>query len=170
MKPLKILLLVAAVAALGAGATAAFGHTAHTAGAAATVKSASSKYGTILVTSSGKTLYLDAGDKPPHFACTGACIKAWPPLVSSGKPKAAGKVKASMLGTVKNGKFNQVTYNGHPLYTFMSDTSSGAVTGEDVNGFFVVGPGGAKISHAPSSSTTTSSSSSSSSAGGAYGY
>jgi predicted lipoprotein with Yx(FWY)xxD motif len=167
MKPLKILLLVSALAALGAGATAAFGHSAHTAAGAATVKTASSKYGTILVTSSGRTLYLDAGDKPPHFACTGGCITAWPPLVSSGKPKAAGKVKASMLATVKNGKFSQVTYNGHPLYTFMSDSSSGAITGEGVNGFYVVSPAGAKITHAPSSTTTTSSSSSS---GGGYGY
>jgi predicted lipoprotein with Yx(FWY)xxD motif len=167
MKPLRILLLVSTVAALGAGATAAFGHTAHSAGAAATVKSASSKYGTILVTSAGKTLYLDAGDKPPHFACTAGCLQAWPPLVSSGKPKAAGKVKASMLGTVKNGKLTQVTYNGHPLYSFASDSSGNKVSGEGVNGFFVVGPSGAKITHAPSSSTTTSSSSSS--AGGAYG-
>ena len=166
MKPLKILLLVTALAALGAGATAAFGHTAHAAGGAATVKTASSKYGTILVTSSGRTLYLDAGDKPPHFACTGGCLKAWPPLVSSGKPKAAGKVKASMLGTVKNGKLTQVTYNGHPLYTFMSDTSSGAVTGEGVNGFFVVSSSGAKITHAPSTTTTTTSSSST----GGYAY
>ena len=167
MKPLKLLLLVGALAALGAGATAAFGHSAHTASGAATVKTASSKFGTILVTSSGRTLYLDVGDKPPKFACTGACLKAWPPLTTSGKPKASGKVKASMLGTVKNGKVTQVTYDGHPLYTFMSDTSSGAVTGEGVNGFFVVSPAGAKITHAPSKTTTTTSSSS---GGGGYAY
>ena len=167
MKPLKLLLLVGALAALGAGATAAFGHSAHTASGAATVKTASSKFGTILVTSSGRTLYLDVGDKPPKFACTGACLKAWPPLTTSGKPKASGKVKASMLGTVKNGKVTQVTYDGHPLYTFMSDTSSGAVTGEGVNGFFVVSPAGAKITHAPSKTTTATSSSS---GGGGYAY
>ncbi|HEY1777988.1 MAG TPA: hypothetical protein VGG41_17665 [Solirubrobacteraceae bacterium] len=168
MKPLKLLLLISALAALGAGATAALAHTAHTAGGAATVNTKSTKLGTILVTSSGKTLYLDAGDKPPHFACTAGCLVAWPPLSSSGKPKAAGKVKASMLGTVKNGSVTQVTYNGHPLYTFKSDSSSDPTSGEGVNGFYVVSPSGAKVTHAPSTSTTTSSSTSSSSGG--YGY
>jgi predicted lipoprotein with Yx(FWY)xxD motif len=168
MKPLKLLLLIGALTAFGAGATVALAHTAHTAGGAATVKTKSTKLGTILVTSSGKTLYLDVGDKPPHFACTGGCLGAWPPLASAGKPKAAGQAKASMLGTVKNGKVTQVTYNGHPLYTFASDTSANPTSGEGVNGFYVVSPSGAKITHAPSSSTTTTSSTSSS--GGGYGY
>jgi predicted lipoprotein with Yx(FWY)xxD motif len=168
MKPLKLLLLISALAALGAGATAALAHTAHAAGGAATVKTKSTKLGTILVTSSGKTLYLDVGDKPPHFACTGGCLGAWPPLATSGKPKAAGQVKASMLGTVKNGSLTQVTYNGHPLYTFTTDTSANPTSGEGVNGFFVVSPSGAKITHAPSKTTTSSSTTSSS--GGGYGY
>jgi predicted lipoprotein with Yx(FWY)xxD motif len=167
MKPLKLLLLLGAIAALGAGATAALAHTAHAASGAATVNTKSTKLGTILVTSSGKTLYLDVGDKPPHFACTGGCLGAWPPLQTSGKPKAAGAAKASMLGTVKNGSLTQVTYNGHPLYTFSSDTSANATSGEGVNGFYVVSPSGAKITHAPSKTTTTSTSSSS---GGGYGY
>ena len=167
MKPLKLLLVISALAALGAGATAAFGHTAHSAGGATVVKTKSTKFGTILVTSSGKTLYMDAGDKPPHFACTAGCLQAWPPLVSSGKPKASGSAKASLLGTVKNGKFNQVTYKGHPLYTFVSDTSGNPVSGEGVNGFFVVSASGAKVTKAASTTTTSSSSSSGS---GGYGY
>jgi predicted lipoprotein with Yx(FWY)xxD motif len=169
MKPLKLLLLTGALAALGAGATVAFAHTAHSASGAATVNTKSTKLGTILVTSSGKTLYLDVGDKPPHFACTGGCLGAWPPLTSAGKPKAAGKAKASMLSTVKNGSVTQVTYDGHPLYTFKSDTSGNPTSGEGVNGFYVVSPSGAKITHAPSKTTTTSSSTTSSSGGG-YGY
>jgi hypothetical protein len=31
----------------------------------------------------------------------------------------------------------QVTYNGHPLYTFASDTSAGMTSGEGVNNFHV---------------------------------
>jgi predicted lipoprotein with Yx(FWY)xxD motif len=168
MKPLKLLLLLGAIAALGAGATAALAHTAHAASGGAIVNTKSTKLGTILVTSSGKTLYLDVGDKPPHFACTGSCLGAWPPLATSGKPKAMGQAKAAKLGTVKNGKVTQVTYNGHPLYTFTSDTSANPTSGEGVNGFYVVSPSGAKVTHAPATSTTTSSSSSSS--GGGYGY
>jgi predicted lipoprotein with Yx(FWY)xxD motif len=167
MKRLKLLFLLSGLALLAASATAAFGHTAHVAGSAATVTTKSTKLGTILVTSSGKTLYLDVGDKSGHFACTGACLKAWPPLSTSGKPKAAGKAKASMLGTTKNGKVTQVTYNGHPLYTFASDTSSDPTSGEGVNGFFVVSASGAKVTHAPVKTTTTTSSSSSS---GGYRY
>ncbi len=168
MKHLKLLLLLSATALLAASASAAFGHSAHAAASTATVSTKSTKLGTILVTSSGKTLYLAVGDKPPHFACTGACLAVWPPLTTSGKPKAAGKVKASKLGTVKNGKLTQVTYNGHPLYTFASDTSANPTSGEGVNNFFVVSPAGAKITHAPASTTTTSSSSTSS--GGGYRY
>jgi predicted lipoprotein with Yx(FWY)xxD motif len=161
MKRLKLLFLLSGLALLAAGAATAFGHTARVAASAATVTTKSTSLGTILVTSSGKTLYLDTGDKSGHFACTGACAKAWPALSTSGKPKAAGKVKASMLGTVKNGKITQVTYAGHPLYTFLSDTSATPTSGEGVNGFFVVSPTGAKITHAPAKTVTTTSSSSS---------
>ena len=164
MKPLRLLLALTAVAGLGVGASSALGHSAHAA-ATTVVKTASSKFGTILVTSSGKTLYLDAGDKPPHFACTGGCLSAWPPLTATGKPKAAGKAKASMLATVKNGRFNQVTYDGHPLYTFTSDSSANPASGEGLNGFYVVSASGAKITHAPSSKTTSSTTSSSGAAG-----
>jgi len=167
MKRLRLLFLLSGLALLAASATAAFGHTAHVAAAGTTVTTKNTKLGTILVTSSGKTLYLDAGDKPGHFACTGGCLGAWPPLSTSGKPKAAGKVRASMLGTVKNGKVTQVTYNGHPLYTFTSDTSGNPTSGEGINGFYVVSPSGVKITHAPSTTTTTTSTSTS---GGGYKY
>jgi predicted lipoprotein with Yx(FWY)xxD motif len=171
MKPLKLLFLLSVLALVAASATAAFGQSAHVAASRATVTTKSTSLGTILVTSSGKTLYLDAGDKPPHFACTGGCLAAWPPLTSSGKPKAAGKVKASMLGIVKNGKFTQVTYNGHPLYTFVSDTSAKPTSGEGVHGFYAVSASGAKVTSAPTTTTTTTTTTTSSSTStSAYGY
>jgi predicted lipoprotein with Yx(FWY)xxD motif len=90
--------------------------------------------GTILVTSSGQTLYLDVGDKAGHWASTGMCAAAWPVLSTSGKPRAAGKAKASDLGTIKHGKLTQVTYGGHPLYTFTADTKGSPTSGQGVNG------------------------------------
>jgi predicted lipoprotein with Yx(FWY)xxD motif len=43
----------------------------------------------------------------------------------------------------------QVTYNGHPLYTYVSDTSAGATNGQGVNLngglWWVVSPGGSAI-------------------------
>jgi predicted lipoprotein with Yx(FWY)xxD motif len=159
--------LMSTVAML-ATAAVAFASSAHTSAATTVVTTHHTKYGTILVTGSGRTLYLDVGDKPPHFACTGGCLAAWPPLKAVGKVTAKGAAKAALLGTVKGPGGKMVTYKGHPLYTWMSDTAPGQVTGEGVNGFYVVNANGSKVTKAQntSSSTTTSSSTSS----GGYGY
>ena len=84
------------------------------------------------------------GDKPPHFACLGGCLKAWPPLKATGTLKAGGGAKQADLGTVKGPGGKMVTYKGHPLYTFVSDTSANPTSGEGVNGFFVVSPSGSQ--------------------------
>jgi predicted lipoprotein with Yx(FWY)xxD motif len=43
-------------------------------------------------------------------------------VTTKGKPVAGPGVKQRLLGTIKlkNGKL-QVTYNGHPLYTYVAD-------------------------------------------------
>jgi predicted lipoprotein with Yx(FWY)xxD motif len=168
MKRLQLLLALSSIAVLGA-AGAAFGQSAQSSASHTVVTTKQTSLGTILVTSSGKTLYLDIGDKPGHFACTGGCAAAWPILSTSGSPKAAGKAKASALGTIKHGKVTQVTYNGHALYTFTADTSSTPTSGEGVNGFYVVSPSGNKITKSTKTTTTTTSTTTSSSSG-RYGY
>ncbi|MGH2851811.1 MAG: COG4315 family predicted lipoprotein [Solirubrobacteraceae bacterium] len=165
MKHLRLAAALVSAVALATAATA-LGHTAHAAGASVTVKTKHTSLGTFLVNSSGKTLYLDQGDKPPHFACLGGCLKAWPPLKATGTLKAAGAAKQSDLGTVKGPGGKMVTYKGHPLYTFVSDTSANPTSGEGVNGFFVVSPSGSKITKHSTTTTTTTSSST----GGGYGY
>ena len=166
MKRLILLFALAGTAAM-VSAGAAIGHTAHAAGAAVVVKTRQTKYGTILVNGSGRTLYLDAGDKPPHFACTGGCLQAWPPLKANGTLKAQGAAKAADLGSTKDGSFKIVTYKGHPLYLFASD-SGNAITGEATNGFYVVSAAGSKVTHATTTKTTTTTTTSSS--GGGYSY
>ena len=144
MKIHRVLLVLVALGAL-ALASSAFGQSAHSA-AATVVTTKKTSLGTILVTSSGRALYLDAGDKPGHPACTGGCLSIWPPLKASGTPKASGSAKGSLLGTTKiAGGIKQVTYNGHQLYTFASDTKSKPTSGEGVNGFYVVSPSGTKV-------------------------
>jgi predicted lipoprotein with Yx(FWY)xxD motif len=151
MNPLKLVVALSGVAMLVVVASA-FGQSAHTSGARAVVTTKkSSTLGTILVTSSGKTLYLDSGDKPPKFACTGGCLQAWPELTTSGTPMAKGQAKASKLGTIKRGSSTQVTYAGHPLYIFSSDSSSNPTSGEGVSGFYVVSPSGSMIKHSTAS-------------------
>jgi predicted lipoprotein with Yx(FWY)xxD motif len=155
MKHLRLLLVLSSVTVLGVATVAS------ASGSRAVVNTKSTSLGTILVNSSGQTLYLDTKDKSGHFACTGQCAAAWPVLKTSGKPKAAGKVKASMLGTVKHGSATQVTYNGHPLYTFVQDSKSAPTSGEGVNNFFVVSPSGSKITKSTKTTTTSTTTSSS---------
>jgi predicted lipoprotein with Yx(FWY)xxD motif len=145
MKTHRIVLVAVAVGAL-ALAGSAFGRSAHSSAATVVTTKKTSLYGAILVTGSGQTLYLDSADKPGHPACTGGCLSVWPPLKASGTPKATGSAKGSLLGTTKiAGGVKQVTYDGHQLYTFASDSSSSPTSGEGSNGFYVVSPSGKAI-------------------------
>jgi len=118
----------------------------------------SSALGRILTDGHGRTLYLFEKDKHGRSACTGKCTGFWPPLLASGRPLGSTGVKASLLGTTKrpDGR-RQVTYNHHPLYTFVKDAKKGQTNGEGVDAFgaewYAVSPGGAWIekTSAPSS-------------------
>jgi predicted lipoprotein with Yx(FWY)xxD motif len=158
------MLALAATALAQSGANSAHRATGH-AGAAATVSTKTTSLGTILVTGTGKTLYLDVNDKSGHPACKGGCLTIWPPLKATGTLKASGSAKSADLGTIKiSGGTKQVTYDKHPLYTFASAATG--TSGEGENGFYVVSPSGSKVTKASktTSSTTTTST------GGGYGY
>ena len=140
-----------------------------TASGVATVKTASSGMGQILTDGSGHTLYLFKADTGTTSNCNGACAKAWPPLTTTGKPAENG-LNAALVGTtVRSDHTTEVTYNGHPLYTFADDTQPGQTNGQGVNAFggawYVVNPSGNAITTAPSSPAPSPSSS-----GGGYGY
>jgi predicted lipoprotein with Yx(FWY)xxD motif len=142
--------IVASVAA--AGLLAAGAGTGVAATGTATVKTRHGQLGTFLVGSNGRTLYLFEKDKSTKSTCSGACAKAWPPLLTTGKPKASGSAKASLLGTTKRSDgTSQVTYKGHPLYYFVQDKSAGQTKGQGIDGFgaewYVLAPSGKKIEH-----------------------
>ena len=115
-----------------------------------TVSLRTTKLGKVLVSSNGHTLYLFEKDKSGKSACSGSCAAAWPPLLAAAKPRAGSGAKAALLGTTKraDGRM-QVTYNKHPLYTFVKDTKKGQTTGENVDAFgaewYVLSPAGAKV-------------------------
>jgi predicted lipoprotein with Yx(FWY)xxD motif len=119
-------------------------------GGKSTVDIGNTSLGRVLVDAKGQTLYLfqkDAGDKS---ACSGECANDWPPLRASGKPSAGSGVTASKLGTVQRSDgMPQVTYAGHPLYTFEGDQSAGDTTGQGSTAFgapwYVVSPAGSQI-------------------------
>lgn len=106
--------------------------------------------GPAITTSSGQTLYLFRADHGTTSACYGKCATYWPPLMATGKPAASGRVKSSLLGTTKrkDGKL-QVTYKGHPLYTFLLDKKPGQTAGEGSTNFgaawYALAPSGATI-------------------------
>jgi predicted lipoprotein with Yx(FWY)xxD motif len=123
----------------------------------ATIQLRQTGLGTILVDSHGKTLYLYTPDKNGRSACYGQCASLWPPLLAAGRLAAGKGLKSSLLGTTKrtDGK-TQVTYNGHPLYTFAQDSKPGEIKGEDVQGiWYVVSAAGAKIEPGDDKGTTT---------------
>jgi predicted lipoprotein with Yx(FWY)xxD motif len=115
--------------------------------------------GQILVNSKGHTLYLFAKDRNGKSACNGSCARFWPALLSQGNPTAGSGVKPSLLGTTKrsNGR-RQVTYNKHPLYTYVLDKRTGQTKGEGISAFgarwYVVSARGAAVVK-PSTTTST---------------
>ena len=113
---------------------------------------AKSPLGRILVDSKGITLYDFVKDRGTPSSCYGACAALWPPLTTKGKPVAGHGVRASLLGTTrrKDGRL-EVTYNGHPLYYFVSDRKPGQTTGQALNQFgapwWVLSAAGKEIHH-----------------------
>ncbi len=138
------------------------------------ISTASGSHGSYLTGASGHSVYLWVADSNDKSACSGACAKAWPPVVTKGSPVAAHGVDASDLGTItRAGGVKQVTYMSHPLYYFVEDSSAGMAKGQGSDAFgakwWLVSPSGSAItSGAPSAAASTSSSSSGSSGGGGY--
>jgi predicted lipoprotein with Yx(FWY)xxD motif len=84
--------------------------------------------GTILVNSSGRTLYEFTRDRLRGNSCVKVteCSEIWPSLTTSGKPVAGAGVKRSLLSTITlHGGAKQVTYAGHPLYLYSGDSGPG---------------------------------------------
>jgi predicted lipoprotein with Yx(FWY)xxD motif len=126
-------------------------------GKSATLGVESTSLGKILDNGKGRTLYLFQADSGTTSNCSGACATNWPPLTTA-NPTVGKGASASMVGTTKRSDgTTQVTYNGHPLYTFKGDSSAGATSGQGVNAFgglwYAVSPAGQPVTaSAPSNS------------------
>ena len=107
-----------------------------TSGVAVVSVASAPKLGQIVVDSKGFTLYDFHKDKGTKSSCYGACASVWPPLTSEGTAQAKGGAVASMLGTTKRTDGTiQVTYAGHPLYTYTADTKPGEANGNDFSSY-----------------------------------
>lgn len=121
---------------------------------------------TILVDALGLPLYYYQPDTATQSSVTGQLAVAWPPLTSSA-PTVAGV--SGKLTAVTDAHGSQVAYNGHLLYTFVTDRP-GQVTGQGVQNFFVVTPGIAPLAGTSAGTTAPAASAPASPATGGYGY
>ncbi|HEY6762737.1 MAG TPA: hypothetical protein VI318_24765 [Baekduia sp.] len=149
--------LIAAGCGGGGGSGSGYGAAAATAAsspaaAKATVSTRHTALGTVLVDGQGRTLYLFEKDHADMSACDGSCATVWPPLTAgkdAGATTGGGAVR-SKLTTIKraDGKA-EITYAGHPLYTYAGDAKPGQTKGQDLDQFgarwYVLRPSGQKI-------------------------
>jgi predicted lipoprotein with Yx(FWY)xxD motif len=122
---------VAAAVLLGvavSGASAPAAQAATTTGA--TLKTAVIGGTKVLTNGKGFTLYSFAPDTPTASKCNGSCAAYWPPVTGTA---AAGSGLPGKIGTImRNDGSRQLTYNGHPLYTYIGDSAPGQANGNDI--------------------------------------
>jgi predicted lipoprotein with Yx(FWY)xxD motif len=101
----------------------------------------------ILVNSQGMTVYAFGPDGTgTHSMVQGALRAAWPYVTWSGTVSVGtGLTPSSAAANIQTDNSRLVSYNGHLLYTFVSDTAPGDVTGQAVAGFYVVSAAGTPI-------------------------
>jgi len=121
--------------------------------------------GSVLADAQGRTMYLFAKDTGPASTCDSSCATFWPPVPVSGTPRAAGNASAASVGVItRPGGSQQLSYAGHPLYYFVSDSKAGQTRGQALNQFgakwYALDSAGAAVVSPPSNGGN----------GGGYGY
>ncbi|HEU5229781.1 MAG TPA: hypothetical protein VFU49_18325, partial [Ktedonobacteraceae bacterium] len=92
-----------------------------------------------LTDAKGMTLYYYMPDTTTTQNCTGQCLVNWPAALSTGtgQPTASAQLPGT-LATLQVSGGNQITYNGHLLYTFIGDKAPGDATGNGKGGIWFV--------------------------------
>ena len=111
------------------------------------ITTAISDFGPMLFDLPGQAIYLFDKETTGRPDCYGECAAAWPPVLTTGNPRAVGGARPDLLGTVRRDDGStQVTYAGHPLYYYAHE-GPGQVLCHDVVEFggrwLVVTPEGA---------------------------
>ena len=121
---LGLVLLIVAVAGAGAPAATSSGGT-------AALKTGKVGGVTVLTNAKGLTVYTFAADSPGKSNCYGDCASYWPPV--TGSPSHAADVPGTFGTTTRTDGTKQVTWNGHPLYTYVGDSGPGQAHGNNLN-------------------------------------
>jgi predicted lipoprotein with Yx(FWY)xxD motif len=121
---------VAALAVLG-GSLAAAGAPVPATTAGSSLKTTAIGGATVLTNAKGFTLYWFAPDTATRSNCNGTCAAYWPPVKG---PATAGAGVTGRLSMIKRADGStQATYDGHPLYTYVGDSSPGQANGNRLN-------------------------------------
>ncbi len=104
------------------------------------LKQRHARFGPILATRGHKALYYWTRERDFRVRCTGACARAWPPLVvrsPAALPRRIADIKGT-FGVVRrpDGRL-QVTHTRRPVYTYAHERPY-QVLCDDVDGWFVV--------------------------------
>jgi predicted lipoprotein with Yx(FWY)xxD motif len=170
-RPRILLVLLAAAAAVAvvaacsssgtpAGTSSSGGSSTPAAAAAVGLKTAKIGGVTVLTSGNGFTLYTFAPDTSTTSNCNGTCAQNWPPVKG---PATASGVKGGFATIKRSDGSAQLTFHGHPLYTFVGDKSPGQASGNGINAF-----GG--LWHEAPASGSAAPASTSSPGGGGSGY
>jgi len=124
MAAAALVLLGVALAGAGSPAPAA-------AGAGAGLRTVTIAGTAVLANARGFTLYSFAPDTPTTSRCYGSCAAYWPPAtgIATASPGLPGRIST----ITRTDGTRQLTYNGHPLYTYIADTAPGQANGNNIN-------------------------------------
>ena len=122
-------LCIGAVAILPVGVSDAAGHA--RAARAAKLQLRHTELGNILVNGGGLTVYAFTRDSHNHDRCVtiSGCTSIWPLVSTSGNPRLGPGVRRSLVRAIKlPGGARQLTYAGHPLYTYIGASGPGDIS------------------------------------------
>jgi predicted lipoprotein with Yx(FWY)xxD motif len=121
----------------------------------------------VLTNGQGMVLYWFAPDTSAKSACSASCLKYWP--LAPGPATASAGIHG-MLGMITTNGAQQATYRGHPLYTYVADTSPGMDKGNGLNAsgglWWAMTASGAKLAMSSSGNSSTGSTGGSTGGGG----
>lgn len=150
----SLTLVLAACSAAGAGSTTP---TPGASQAAFQIGEGSTSAGQALTGPSGDTLYMFTKDTSTTSACTGGCANLWPPLLlPPGEHATEAAGVTGTLGTItRPDGSTQITYDGHPLYYYQTDTKPGEANGQGVNGTWFIAPPSGQLTGSGTSGSAT---------------
>ena len=121
----------AALVLLGVAVAGADSPAPAAAGAGAGLRTVTIAGTAVLANARGFTLYSFAPDTPTTSRCYGSCAAYWPP--ATGTATASPGLPGRISTITRTDGTRQLTYNGHPLYTYIADTAPGQANGNNIN-------------------------------------